>query len=295
MVSEISTINLHNITNLEEAKEVIANCLLIIEELLQEIKSLQSEVAALKKNSSNSSKPPSSDIVKPLVEQRQPGKRKSGGQIKHKGMYRLMLPEDKIDERQEAIISDFHSAYISYANANQQFCLAHLIRDIKYLCTLPFENVKSFGDKLLSYFANLFRLWHKKHEIPIDDFKRKLRRHVVMIENYLFRCEDKSEYVVKMKRRFFKRWKCLFRFTEEPLLYEPTNNLAEQTLRVVTKIRRLTQGTRSVWGQLWWSRILSVIGTCRKKKLSAFRFIVDAVNASKSDANYPVLLQHYTT
>jgi len=35
------------------------------------------------------------------------------------------------------IVSDFFSAYVKYANRLQQFCLAHLIRDIKCLATLP--------------------------------------------------------------------------------------------------------------------------------------------------------------
>jgi hypothetical protein len=33
------------------------------------------------------------------------------------------------------IVSDFFGAYIKYANKLQQFCLAHLIRDIKFLTT----------------------------------------------------------------------------------------------------------------------------------------------------------------
>ena len=47
------------------------------------------------------------------------------------------------------LISDFFSAYIKYASALQQFCLAHLIRDIKFLTTLPDQANQQFGIRLL--------------------------------------------------------------------------------------------------------------------------------------------------
>lgn len=69
--------------------------------LRERIVSLEAEVARLKKNSSTSSKPPSSDITKPAHEQRQPGVRKIGGQAKHVGKSRTMLPPEKVDKTQE--------------------------------------------------------------------------------------------------------------------------------------------------------------------------------------------------
>ena len=73
----------------------------IIKFLLERVRLLEEEVARLKKNSSTSSKPPSSDITKPVHEQRQPGERKIGGQSKHKGKSREMLPADKVDQTKE--------------------------------------------------------------------------------------------------------------------------------------------------------------------------------------------------
>ena len=70
----------------------------IIMHLLKKIEVLEGKVAQLEKNSSNSSKPPSSDITKPQSEQRQPGKRKIGGQPKHVGKTRELLPPEKVDK-----------------------------------------------------------------------------------------------------------------------------------------------------------------------------------------------------
>jgi transposase len=93
-----------------------------------------------------------------------------------------------------------------------------------------------------------------------------------------------------MKKRLLKRWAALFRFVRQPDLYQPTNNTAEQTMRVVVRIRRQTQGTRSEWGRRWCSRILSVIATCRKQKRCAWEFVRQAVYAQNFGAEFPSLL-----
>ena len=56
-----------------------------------------------------------------------------------------------------AIISDFFGAYIKYANPKQQFCLAHLIRDIKFLSALPCKTTRTFGDQLLEYLKTVLQ------------------------------------------------------------------------------------------------------------------------------------------
>ena len=75
----------------------------IIATLLERIAVLEAEVAALKKNSSNSSKPPSSDIVKPpkLKTKDQHGKtakRKIGAQPGHEQNLRTPLAPELVDE-----------------------------------------------------------------------------------------------------------------------------------------------------------------------------------------------------
>ena len=68
------------------------------------ITELETKVAKLEKNSSNSSKPPSSDITKPKSEQRQKGKRKKGGQKGHKANWRKIFESEEIDKRRSVEI-----------------------------------------------------------------------------------------------------------------------------------------------------------------------------------------------
>lgn len=83
----------------EELSEIrtLDQALTIIRVLLTRIIALENEVARLKKDLSTSSKPPSSDIVKPKSEQRQPGVRKIGGQPGHKSINHTPLPSEEAD------------------------------------------------------------------------------------------------------------------------------------------------------------------------------------------------------
>jgi transposase len=75
-----------------------------------------------------------------------------------------------------AIISDFYSAYVSYANPNQQYCLAHLIRDIKFLTTLPDAISKKFGEDVLQCFRIIFKLWHARDGTQKDKWLKRASR-----------------------------------------------------------------------------------------------------------------------
>lgn len=189
-----------------------------------------------------------------------------------------------------AIVSDFYSAYVCYASLKQQFCLAHLIRDIKFLITLPDPSTKEFGAKVLRCFELLFRHWHKRASIPRELFLQRCEKIQRKLFMFLTKSTPSKGAALTMKKRFIKHWLSLFRFVHEPALYQPTNNAAEQTMRVVVRIRRQTQGSRSEWGRCWCSRILSVIATCRKQKRSAWDFIRQAVDAKNFDSISPSLL-----
>src|SRR3972149_7632198 len=70
-----------------------------IQKLLQRIQQLEEEIARLKKDSSNSSQPPSSDIVKPIKMMRRFGKkRKRGGQPGHRKFSRQPFTLRQVDK-----------------------------------------------------------------------------------------------------------------------------------------------------------------------------------------------------
>ncbi len=78
----------------EERIQQLVKQVIDLQKLVEE---LRDEIARLKKNSSNSSKPPSSDIVKP-PKARTKGKRKSGGQPGHRKCSRQLFPREQVDQ-----------------------------------------------------------------------------------------------------------------------------------------------------------------------------------------------------
>jgi len=186
------------------------------------------------------------------------------------------------------IVSDFFSAYVKYANKIQQFCLAHLIRDIKFLTTLPNEADKHFGKALLTDFKWLFHIWHLRDKIPKDRFDRimpKIRNRILTVAKQ----QDLPPKSATISKRFRKHGDAMFRFLFDPAV-PPTNNAAEQTLRQAIIDRRITQGSRSLMGRQWNARIWTVLATCRKQRRSSWQFFQNALSAYYFQTPTPSLL-----
>ena len=80
-----------------------------------------------------------------------------------------------------------------------------------------------------------------------------------------------------------------FRFIDAGIV--PTNNLAEQSIRRVVIDRKITQGTRSDWGNRWQERIWSVLSTCAQSGTNVLSFLRDSVSALLCRSNAPKLLK----
>lgn len=192
------------------------------------------------------------------------------------------------------IISDFFSAYVKYASHPQQFCLAHLIRDVKFLTTLPGERDQRFGLRLLTDFKRLFHCWHLREKIP----KPRLDRILLRIKDRVLRlaevyADGERSKSRTLARRLRKHGESIFHFLIDPSV-EPTNNAAERAIRHAVIDRRITQGSRSEMGRKWNARIWTVLGTCRKQGRSAWQFLQNALSAYHFQTQAPSLLPHTT-
>ena len=185
---------------------------------------------------------------------------------------------------------DYFSAYRKYMgdfNVLVQFCMAHLIRDVKYLTTLD-AATKKYGERLLDHLRKLFRVIHRRETMPEERFGRALER----ARKKLVAAAKRPPWTgdaQNMADRFRKHGKAYFRFITTPGI-APTNNLAEQAIRFVVIDRRITQGTRGAAGRRWCERIWTVMATCAQQKRSAFDFLQRAVHAHLSGQPAPSLL-----
>ena len=185
---------------------------------------------------------------------------------------------------------DYFSAYRKYMkdfNITVQFCIAHLIRDIKYLTCLPDEETKEYGQRLLSCIRELFKIIHEKSNMLEQDFIYKLtqaKEQIIKtaIEEAPSYINDngkvKNREVKNMVKRFTDNGKAYFEFITSPNI-EPTNNIAEQAIRFVVIDRHVTQGTRSIKGRKANERLWTVIATCSLQGKSAYEFILKSVEA----------------
>jgi transposase len=187
---------------------------------------------------------------------------------------------------------DYFSAYRKYmkdADVVVQFCLAHLIRDIKYLTTLRAPATVAYGQRLLRGMRRLFRVFHICESDPPEMFRQKLervRKRIMLMA--LARVPGTNE-AQNIAARLRKHGKAYFEFITTPGI-DPTNNVAEQAIRFVVIDRLVTQGTRSERGRRWCERIWTVMATCARQGRSAFHFILESVQAYLADRPGPSLL-----
>src|ERR1035437_385222 len=186
---------------------------------------------------------------------------------------------------------DYFSAYHKYMgdfDVAVQFCLAHLIRDVKFLTTLPDKVTAAYGQRVLERLRQLFHMIHRREKMNPARFQRALeqaRDELLVVGK---RAPQRKE-AHNLAQRFRLHGEAYFRFITTPGI-EPTNNLAEQAIRFVVIDRLVTQGTRSERGRRWSERIWTAIATCRQQGRSVFEFLGQSIDAYFARRPAPSLL-----
>ena len=209
---------------------------------------------------------------------------------------------DKLGEEFRGILGcDYFSAYRKYMGdfeVSVQFCLAHLIRDLRFLTDLPDAATRAYGRRLLDAVRQLFRVFHERPSFSPVAFvealhQRRQRILAVALHEVPSRLNAQGKQLCReaqnMAKRFRLHGEAYFQFITTPQI-DPTNNLAEQAVRFVVIDRHITQGTRSAKGRQTCQRLWTVIATCAIQGRSAFDFILQALQAYFRDEPAPSLL-----
>ena len=190
------------------------------------------------------------------------------------------------------MVCDYFSANKKFINDNKipvQYCLAHLIRDIRFLATLAYRNVQRWADGLLGILGKLFELWRTRHWRHSGHYRRTVVKLQKTFLRKVRRPPDHRE-AFNIKTRFNGPGeKGYFLFLEQEGV-PPTNNATEQAIRFVVIDRRVTQGTRSWAGMRFCERAWTVVVTCARHRRSVYQFFVDAINATYTNIPYPKLI-----
>ncbi len=175
---------------------------------------------------------------------------------------------------------DYFGAYRKYMRQFDvlvQFCLAHLIRDVKFLTTLSDKKQKAYGERVREALRDLFAVIHRREKLSESGFARKLQAAPAEVIRVATTRVPPGKYAQNLAARFHKHGEAYFQFITTPGI-EPTNNLAEQAIRFVVIDRRITQGTRSETGRRWCERIWTTVATCAQGR-SVFAFLLESVEA----------------
>jgi transposase len=186
---------------------------------------------------------------------------------------------------------DYFSAYRKYmrdCGIAVQFCMAHLVREVKFLLTLSDAVTRNYAQRLLDTLRKLFRVIHRRDQMTPSQFQQameKARKNVLKVG----RSAPVRREAQNLAERFRKHGTAYFRFITSPGM-EPTNNLAEQAIRFVVIDRRITQGTRSTTGRQWNERIWTTVATLTQQGRSILDYLRNAIAAHLHNHPAPALL-----
>jgi len=186
---------------------------------------------------------------------------------------------------------DFFSAYQKFAKESKVellLCWAHLIREVKFVSESKNKRVACYGKRLLDAIGKMFKTIHRQDALQCCKWSRRMKRHQKLIlKEAWHRLPRHNKDAWNIAVRLWNEEESYFRFIEEGL--PPTNNLCEQSIRRVVLNRKITQGTRSDWGNRWWERIWTVLATCEQKGKNVMNFLKSAMEALLQGYSPPVL------
>jgi len=188
---------------------------------------------------------------------------------------------------------DYYGSYRKYSRLFKvlmQYCMAHLIREIKFLADHSNKILARWGNKLLKWLKKMFDTLHNSGRYTTAN--GYLRKMETLKQGFLKQVRRPPEHKLakKLKRRFkAKAADHYFRFITDSNI-EPTNNDTEREIRHVVIDRRITQGTRGEAGMRWCERIWTTIATCKKQSKNVFDFIHDTLVAHWYNQECPKLV-----
>lgn len=192
------------------------------------------------------------------------------------------------------LVSDRGLAISKIDSKIHQYCLAHLLRNIRGLAEHPATTVANAGH-LGEIYDALQQLFTDKHRFERKEISETTwRQYGYATWGFI---EEKIEEILesqprkKVKRacsrmlRDFKHFKVYLRSPEYPM----TNNPAEEALRNLVITRKLCFGSRSDYGRQWRASIQSCIETLRRQGRSVLDFLAEAIRSTRTATPYPVI------
>lgn len=171
------------------------------------------------------------------------------------------------DFRPAVWVSDRFCAQMGWA-AENQVCLAHLIRDVQYSIDAGDTILAPDIRHLLGRACRIGRRRHRLKDATLKAYEAKLDKRLdeIMARPPTSKAGFKLQRMIKKIRRY------LFVFVTRPDV-PPTNNGSERALRPAVTFRKVTNGFRTAWGAKLYADVRSVLETARRRSIGALEAV----------------------
>ncbi|MEA1970766.1 MAG: IS66 family transposase, partial [Thermodesulfobacteriota bacterium] len=189
------------------------------------------------------------------------------------------------------LVSDRWSAYNWVDVVQRQLCWAHLIRDFTKISERSGQS-GVIGNAILDYAEQMFELWYRVRDGPMSraDFQAAMVPIRQAVEELIEQgVECGHAKTSRTCKRLLKVKAALWTFVDHQGI-EPTNNFAEQIIRLAVMWRRVSFGTQSERGNRFVERMLTVTATCRQQDRNVLDYVTAAVEAKLNGTPAPSLL-----
>jgi len=189
------------------------------------------------------------------------------------------------------IMSDGYSVYRAYGQRLR--CWAHILRKARGLAESLDTQTQVFGHQVLSTFEALMQAVYAARAAPTaPDLRVQQQARLEPLWQACVRVA-KGAYPDKARalaHELLNDWDSFWVVLEHPHL-PLTNNEAERALRHWVILRRISQGTRTDQGSRAFAVLASVIDTCRKRGVSPWPYLAEALRQRRQGWPAPALPQ----
>jgi transposase len=183
------------------------------------------------------------------------------------------------------LVTDCYAGYDRHATKIKQKCLEHLKRTAKDWLKVTLEKATAarrfFADVIAwsKRGCRWYRRWKAKDGPEKEQEAARLREEQARLEGVALDSK-KAQTLQGRIRRYSKEW---LTFLDHPGV-PPTNNLAEQAVRFLVVLRKVTFGSRTRAGARRLGAMLTVIETAKRQGRNIIRFLVALCALTSSEA-----------
>lgn len=187
--------------------------------------------------------------------------------------------------------SDRYGAYNWVDKNRRQLCWAHLIRDLIRIAERS-GSAERIGMEILAHVKRMFSLWHevKNDTLSHQQFRKAMlpiRKAIEsLLESGVKKADEKTQATCKNLLKFKE---ALWTFVEHEGV-EPTNNVAERSLRPYVIWRKKSFGAQSKRGNTFIEVMMTVATSCRQQARNFHDFLLSSLQAHLQGTPKPSLL-----